>query len=120
MAHVSERAIVHDVTHAAHPKAYDDRPPGLARARAQQGLTQAQLAADAGLARETVSRLEHGRVPALATALRLAAVLGLGLGRLFPVQGECDGPVAPGETRDPAEGPGRAGTAGDGGRHEQR
>jgi putative transcriptional regulator len=52
--------------------------------RAQQGLTQAQLAAALGVSRQTVISIENGRyLPSLALAFRIARVFGVPLEQLF-------------------------------------
>lgn len=52
--------------------AYDARELGqiLRRARVDQGLTQAELAARLGIGRMTVSRLEAGEAVSMETAMR--------------------------------------------------
>ncbi len=49
----------------------------LACARRERGWTQARLAQVAGVARESIYRIEGGRMPAGDTAVRLCDVLGL-------------------------------------------
>jgi transcriptional regulator with XRE-family HTH domain len=62
-------------------------PPSPLRGyRAGQGFSQAELARVAGLSRETISRLEQGATPRLATAHALAAALGAPIGVIFPIQ----------------------------------
>lgn len=61
-------------------------PPGpLALRRLSVGLRQADLARDAGVGRETLSRLERGiNTPQLRTAQKLADALGVGVEIIFP------------------------------------
>ena len=65
-------------------------PPGtfpspLRVYRVARNLTQAELADRAGITRVTVGALERGEnVPHLGTAQRLAEVLGVEIGELFP------------------------------------
>jgi transcriptional regulator with XRE-family HTH domain len=67
-------------------------PPSPLRAyRAGQGFSQAELAEVAGLSRETISRLEPGATPQLATAHAIAAALGAPLTAIFPAQPTSDG-----------------------------
>ncbi len=47
-------------------------------------MSQADLAARAGLSRDTVRRVERGELPRLHTARALAAVLGADVASLFP------------------------------------
>lgn len=58
----------------------------LARARLERNLTQGQLAAEAGVARATLERMEAGRPARLPSFIRVLRVLGLldGLDRLLP------------------------------------
>lgn len=61
----------------------------LAQLRVSRGLTQAELAAAAGVAKRTVERVESGESIQLLTLVRLCRVLGLmdGLDQLVPEQG---------------------------------
>jgi transcriptional regulator with XRE-family HTH domain len=61
----------------------------LARLRLDRGLTQAQLAEEAGVAKRTVERMEAGNSVQMVTLVRLCRVLGLmdGLDRLVPEPG---------------------------------
>src|SRR5215207_1858215 len=60
-------------------------PPSPLRAhRAGQGFSQAELAEVAGLSRETISRLERGETPQLATAHAIAGALGAPIAAIFP------------------------------------
>ena len=59
-------------------------PSPIALLRFVRGLSQSELAAHAGLCRETISRLERGEVPRLDTARAVAAALGVDLALLFP------------------------------------
>src|SRR5256885_17242066 len=64
---------------------------GLRRARHRSGLKQAELAARAGISRQTLSALEAGRAqPSTAIALNLARALGCRVEELFwlPEEGE--------------------------------
>jgi transcriptional regulator with XRE-family HTH domain len=64
-------------------------PPSPLRAyRAGQGFSQAELAELAGLSRETISRLEQGATPHLATAHAIATALGAPMAAIFPTQDE--------------------------------
>jgi transcriptional regulator with XRE-family HTH domain len=58
----------------------------LARTRLERNLTQAELAAQAGVSKPTLERLEAGETTALSTFLRIIRALGLldGLDRLVP------------------------------------
>ena len=56
----------------------------LTLCRLRRGLTQAELAARAGVARETVSRCERGGTPQLRTARLIADALELELKLVFP------------------------------------
>ncbi len=57
---------------------------GLRAARQQAGLSQSELAQQAGVTRQTIGSLESGQsTPSLAVALRLAEVLGCEVGTLF-------------------------------------
>jgi transcriptional regulator with XRE-family HTH domain len=49
----------------------------LARTRLERNLTQAQLAAEAGLAKVTIERMEHGEIAKLPSLIRVLRVLGL-------------------------------------------
>ncbi len=56
----------------------------IARLRARQGLTRAELAVRAGFATETVARLERGRQNATTrTLLKVADALGVDVRELF-------------------------------------
>lgn len=61
----------------------------LAQFRVGRGMTQAQLAVGAGVAKRTVERVESGESIQLLTLVRLCRVLGLmdGLDQLVPEQG---------------------------------
>ena len=50
----------------------------LARARLERNLTQAELAAEAGVAKRTIERLEAGRSSQLTNLIRVVRALGLG------------------------------------------
>jgi putative transcriptional regulator len=64
-------------------------PPSQLRAhRTGRGYSQAQLADLAGLSRETISRLEQGATPNLATAQALASALGAPIAAIFPIEDE--------------------------------
>ncbi len=66
----------------------------LAQRRAQQ-LTQGQLAQRSGVAQTEISRIERGRkTPTLDTYTRLAAALGLDVGRRLAVEGSSRADVA--------------------------
>jgi transcriptional regulator with XRE-family HTH domain len=58
----------------------------LARTRLERNLTQAELAAEAGVSKPTLERLEAGETTALSTFLRIIRALGLldALDRLVP------------------------------------
>ncbi len=74
------------MTPASPVPGYSRRKRG-SRLRTQRwalGLTQHELALVAGLARETIARLEAGRTPTWTTAVQLADVLGCDPRRLFP------------------------------------
>jgi transcriptional regulator with XRE-family HTH domain len=60
----------------------------LAQLRIERGMTQAQLANEAGVAKRTVERVESGESIQLLTLVRLARVLGLmeHIGQLVPEQ----------------------------------
>ena len=60
----------------------------LARFRMESGLTQAQLAAQAGVSKRTVERIENGCDLQITTLVRLLRVLGLAdrLDQLIPEQ----------------------------------
>jgi DNA-binding XRE family transcriptional regulator len=77
-------------------------PPSPLRAhRAGLGFSQAELAEVAGLSRETISRLEQGATPLLATAHAIATALGVPITAVFPIQDES--PVClPGSVKDSA------------------
>lgn len=61
----------------------------LAQLRVNRGMTQAELAVAAGVAKRTVERVESGESIQLLTLVRLCRVLGLmdGLDQLVPEQG---------------------------------
>ncbi len=83
-------------------------PPSPLRAyRAGQGFSQAELAEIAGLSRETISRLEQGATPRLATAHAIATALGAPLTAIFPLKDE-----------SPACVPGSANSSARQGRHD--
>src|SRR2546430_5619548 len=64
---------------------------GLRRARQRSGLKQAELAARAGISRQTLSALEAGRAqPSTAIALNLARALGCRVEELFWLREEGD------------------------------
>jgi DNA-binding XRE family transcriptional regulator len=78
------------------------RVPLLRLFRVAAGLSQGQLALRAGVARETVVRIEGERgAPTLRTAHALAGALGTQVDAVFPATNE----------HDPAGEPGRAETA---------
>lgn len=56
----------------------------IALLRFVANLSQAELAARAGLSRETVSRLERGERPRLDTARAVSRALGVDVATLFP------------------------------------
>ena len=85
------------------------RPSPLRAHRAGLGLSQAELAEVAGLSRETISRLEQGATPQLATAHAIATALGAPLTAIFPIQDESPACI-PGSVNDSARQ----------GRHEER
>ena len=58
-------------------------PNRVALARAEAGLTQAQLAAAVGASLRTINRIEKGQRPRLTLAVRLARTLGVDLVELF-------------------------------------
>jgi DNA-binding XRE family transcriptional regulator len=69
----------------------------LRRAREAAGLTQAQLAARAGVSRQLVGAAEAGRhAPSVQTALRIARALGRPVEDLFALPGEEPAPAAGG------------------------
>ena len=74
------------------PRTAGRRPSDLALCRIASGLTQAELAERAGLARETVSRIEGGHAPNLRTARALATALGWPVDTLFPQPDEAPQP----------------------------
>ena len=49
----------------------------LCEAREQQGLTQRDIEARTGIPQESLSRIEHGRLPSLGTLQKIADVLGV-------------------------------------------
>jgi len=59
------------------PAVLDELGRRLARARLERNLTQAQLAAQAGLGRATLQRLESGQDSELSTLIRTLRALGL-------------------------------------------
>src|SRR2546428_5144069 len=64
---------------------------GLRRARQRSGLKQGELAARAGISRQTLSALEAGRAqPSTAIALNLARALGCRVEELFWLREEGD------------------------------
>lgn len=69
--------------------ALEDLGERLAAARLRQGMTQADLAAAAGLAHGTIERIEAGRTTQLANLIRCLRVLGLlaNLDALLPSAG---------------------------------
>lgn len=61
----------------------------LARARQAAGLTQAELAEQAGVSYQEISHYEHGRrKPPIDRALRIAAILGEDPAKLWGKGGE--------------------------------
>jgi putative transcriptional regulator len=59
----------------------------LREARAQRGLTQAQLAELAGVSRKTINTVENGVfIPSTLLALRLARVLETSVEQLFRIE----------------------------------
>lgn len=61
----------------------------LREARAERDLTQADLATLAGVSRKTINTVENGVfIPSTVLALRLAAVLGTTVERLFQLPAE--------------------------------
>src|SRR5262245_54381559 len=69
--------------------------PGFAQrletARANSGLTQSELAAQAGVARQSISNWENGKYPNLGPQLRaVAQVLGVSLAWLLRGEGDPD------------------------------
>lgn len=63
-------------------------PHPLTAARHAAGLSQAQLAAHAGVCRETVSALEHGALPRTRTLIALASALRIAPGAILPATTE--------------------------------
>jgi transcriptional regulator with XRE-family HTH domain len=61
----------------------DDSNP-TAQRRKGLGLTQTQLAEAAGVTQQTISEIESGRIPRLATAYAVATALGATPEELFP------------------------------------
>lgn len=60
-------------------------------ARAERGLSQRQLAAAAGVSRQTISSIETGQYcPSTLLSLRIAHVLGTQFDSLFWLEGEPD------------------------------
>jgi DNA-binding XRE family transcriptional regulator len=59
----------------------------LARWRAVRGLSQAELAAIAGVHRNTVARTEMGKEPRVLTAIRLARALRCDVESIFTLDG---------------------------------
>ena len=58
-------------------------------ARAERDLSQDQLARAAGVSRQTISSIETGQYcPSTLLAFRLAGVLGVGVDRLFWLEGD--------------------------------
>src|SRR5688572_26367282 len=73
-------------------------------ARAQLGISQAELAHRAGVTRQAVSAIESGKTaPTMAVALRLARVLGRRIDDLFRLMDEL--PTVNAELLDPGESP---------------
>jgi putative transcriptional regulator len=57
--------------------------------RARLDLTQEELATALGVSRQTVHAIERGKVePSIALALKLASLLGVGVGELFWLEGQ--------------------------------
>lgn len=54
------------------------------RRRKELGLTQTQLAKASGVTQQTISEVESGRIPRLATACAIAAALSVTIEDLFP------------------------------------
>src|SRR6476659_1232193 len=74
----------------------------LRAARAQLGISQAELAARAGVTRQAVSAIESGKAtPTMAVALRLARVLGRRVDDLFRLVDEL--PTVSAELLDPGD-----------------
>ena len=68
----------------------------LKRHRAERGLTQEDLAERAGVTRQTIISIEHGRYsPSTELALRLARLFGVPVESLF----ELDEPARPGKEK---------------------
>lgn len=75
------------MTQTASNRAHRTPPGPLALRRLSVGLRQADLARDAGVGRETLSRLERGiNTPQLRTAQKLADALGVGVEIIFPAR----------------------------------
>ena len=91
----------------------------LRAARARSGLSQAELAARAGVTRQAVSAIEAGKAaPTMTVALRLARVLGRRVDDLFRLVDELPSVSAElvGEAAPPTDGPIRVQVADVGGR----
>ncbi|MBS7671397.1 helix-turn-helix transcriptional regulator [Croceicoccus gelatinilyticus] len=59
-------------------------PSSLRVARVEAGLSQAQLAQQVGIARQTFNQIEQGETdPRLSTAMRIARALGKSVEELF-------------------------------------
>jgi putative transcriptional regulator len=62
--------------------------------RARLDLTQEELATALGVSRQTVHAIERGKAePSIALALRLASLLGVGVGELFWLEGQPEPPL---------------------------
>lgn len=66
-------------------------PSPMALHRCALRLSQADLAARARVSTRTISRLENGETPQLATAIAVASALGVDLGVIFPLNDEDSG-----------------------------
>lgn len=64
-------------------------------ARRERGLTQLDLAARAGVARETISRLERGEWPRLRTAHAIAKALGVEIAAVLGIPGDASDKRSP-------------------------
>lgn len=63
--------------------------PTIRSSRKGQGMTQADLAATVGVARQTIISIERGDyAPSVYLALRIARTLGHTVEELFPLEGE--------------------------------
>lgn len=76
-----------EVTQSAYPPSR--RTPAIVVYRVARGFTQSELAARAGIARQTLNRLERGRGgPRMSTARSLAAALEVDVEILFGEVGD--------------------------------